>query len=273
MPFVTIFAHCDAQGRLVEASEPVARLQAACGGTIPGTLAIPALAELLAQARVFGLKLARPVQAQDGTEQIRAWAEIEPHGEAGVTPNDPNDTDEGPNHLQNAPVLEDVRVAASSLLVAGSLDIGASETFRPYELRFYASPVCDDSGSGEGAVPIAGSVELLSHDAEGFEVLLPADIAPGTTITATVTRLESGDSSEFSACAVVGFACGDVNQSGSITAPDALTTLRTAVGTAQCDPCLCDINREGGVTTTDALLILKASVGQAVSLECSPCAA
>jgi len=83
MPFVTIFAHCDAQGRLVEASEPVARLQASCGGTIPGTLAIPALAELLAQARVFGLKLARPVQAQDGTEQIRAWAEIEPHGEAG----------------------------------------------------------------------------------------------------------------------------------------------------------------------------------------------
>jgi signal transduction histidine kinase len=79
-----IFARCDAEGLLVEASEPVARLQAACGGTIPGVLAIPALAELLAQARAFGLKLARPVQAQDGADEIRAWAEIEPHAEGGA---------------------------------------------------------------------------------------------------------------------------------------------------------------------------------------------
>jgi signal transduction histidine kinase len=73
-----ISARCDGEGRLVAASEPVARLQSACGGTIPGVLAIPALAELLAQARTFGLKLARAVQAQDGTQEVRAWAEIEP---------------------------------------------------------------------------------------------------------------------------------------------------------------------------------------------------
>lgn len=82
MPFHPIFALCDSQGRLVEASEPVVRLQIACGGTVPGVLAIPALAELLAQARSFGLKLARPVQAHDGSDRISAWAEIEPHAQA-----------------------------------------------------------------------------------------------------------------------------------------------------------------------------------------------
>ncbi|MDE2403900.1 MAG: sensor histidine kinase [Sphingomonadales bacterium] len=71
-------ARTDASGRLVEAAEPLASLQLRCGGAIPGAIAIPALAELVAQARRFGLRLARPMVAQDGDEEVRAWAEIEP---------------------------------------------------------------------------------------------------------------------------------------------------------------------------------------------------
>ena len=77
-------AHCDADGLLVSAQEPIAALQLACGGTLPGVIAIPALNELVGKARAFGLKLARVIRAHDGQEQISAWVEVEP-GESGCT--------------------------------------------------------------------------------------------------------------------------------------------------------------------------------------------
>ncbi len=72
-------ATCDASGQLVSAQEPLAGLQQACGGTIPGAIAIPALGELVEKARNFGLKLARVIRAFDGHEQVVAWVEIEPN--------------------------------------------------------------------------------------------------------------------------------------------------------------------------------------------------
>ena len=71
-------ARTDADDRLVEASDLVARMQRRCGGVIPGAIAIPALAELVGKARRFGLRLARPVVVHDGFDEVRAWAEIEP---------------------------------------------------------------------------------------------------------------------------------------------------------------------------------------------------
>lgn len=68
----------DADDRLVSADEPLAGLQLRCGGDLPGVIAIPALLEAVRKARRFGLKLARPIQAQDGTESVSAWVEVEP---------------------------------------------------------------------------------------------------------------------------------------------------------------------------------------------------
>jgi signal transduction histidine kinase len=52
---------------------------------LPGTIATPALLELVRKARRFGLRLARPIQAQDEKEQITAWVEVtpDPDGEGG----------------------------------------------------------------------------------------------------------------------------------------------------------------------------------------------
>lgn len=69
---------CDASGRLATAAEPLAGLQLACGGEIPGEIAIPALRELVGKARTFGLKLARSIRANDGRDTITAWIEVEP---------------------------------------------------------------------------------------------------------------------------------------------------------------------------------------------------
>lgn len=68
----------DSDDRLVEAAEPLAGLQLRCGGTIPGTIAVPELLALVRKSRLYGLRLARMVRATDGDEQIQAWIEVKP---------------------------------------------------------------------------------------------------------------------------------------------------------------------------------------------------
>ena len=79
-PFLAT-ARSDAEDRLIEAEEPLAGLQMRCGGEIPGTIATPALLELVRKSRRFGLRLARPIQAQDEREVITAWVEVFPDEE------------------------------------------------------------------------------------------------------------------------------------------------------------------------------------------------
>jgi hypothetical protein len=55
--------------------------------------------------------------------------------------------------------------------------------------------------------------------------------------------------------------CGDYNGDSSVTAPDALGTLRTAVKLETCQRALCDFTGDNVITTRDALAILKTSVG------------
>ncbi|MCT2558697.1 HAMP domain-containing histidine kinase [Tsuneonella sp. YG55] len=76
-------ARTDADDRLIEADEPLAGLQRRCGGDLPGTVAVPALLEIVRKARRLGLKVARTIEALDGEETVRAWVEIDPEGDRG----------------------------------------------------------------------------------------------------------------------------------------------------------------------------------------------
>ncbi len=78
---IPVEARSDGDDRLVSVDEPLASLQIRCGGTIPGAIAIPELHALVVKARSFGLKLARPIVAQDGQDTIRAWIEVTPSGD------------------------------------------------------------------------------------------------------------------------------------------------------------------------------------------------
>lgn len=71
-------AASDADDRLLTAEEPLAGLQLRCGGELPGTIAPTELRELVRKARRYGFKLARAVCAQDGTDTVTAWVEVEP---------------------------------------------------------------------------------------------------------------------------------------------------------------------------------------------------
>ncbi|MGB3798030.1 MAG: HAMP domain-containing sensor histidine kinase [Alteraurantiacibacter sp.] len=74
-------ARTDGQDRLVEADEPLASFHLRAGGELPGALVTPALLEMVRKARVYNLRLARVIHAQDESEQVTAWVEVEPEGE------------------------------------------------------------------------------------------------------------------------------------------------------------------------------------------------
>lgn len=56
-----------------------------------------------------------------------------------------------------------------------------------------------------------------------------------------------------------------------ITASDALYILGAAVGVRSCELCVCDVNDSGGITATDALAALNEAVGLPIVLDCPPC--
>jgi hypothetical protein len=100
-------------------------------------------------------------------------------------------------------------------------------------------------------------------------------LLPGSSfLTLTATESATGNTSESSECFLEiqpdGLR-GDVNGDDEVLAADALTTLRTAVGTANCDTCFCDVNNSGEVTTSHALNVLRVAVGQQVELHCPIC--
>lgn len=73
--------HTDAEDRLIEAEEPLASFHLRSGGELPGAVVTPALLEMVRKARVYGLRLSRLIKAQDDSEQVTAWVEVEPEGE------------------------------------------------------------------------------------------------------------------------------------------------------------------------------------------------
>ncbi len=120
-------------------------------------------------------------------------------GSDGVTANDPGDADAGPNNLQNYPILSAASSNGVSTAVRGSLNSSPATSFM---IEFFASPVCDGSGNGEGQTFLGGTV--VTTDGSGNAVIdatLPAP-SVGQIVTATATDA-TGNTSEFSPCVVV----------------------------------------------------------------------
>lgn len=113
-------------------------------------------------------------------------------GADGVTPNDPGESDFGPNLRQNFPLLERVSTSETSTLIIGRL---RSAPFTPYNIEFFSNTAPDPSGFGEGRVWI-GTTTVMT-DPLGTA---PFNFtAPGirTWITSTATDPQ-GNTSEFS---------------------------------------------------------------------------
>ncbi len=121
-------------------------------------------------------------------------------GGDGVTLNDHLDKDYGPNEFQNFPEITRVRSMKRKTTITGRL---TSEPYNGYYgrfgLSFYASPACDPSGHGEGAIPL-GTVAVVTDDLgfASFRVTLPVAVPRGYFVAATTTGVAG--TSEFSRC-------------------------------------------------------------------------
>lgn len=113
-----------------------------------------------------------------------------------INANDSGDADAGANLGQNFPVLTLASNSAGGLVLRGTLNSVAAQTFT---LDFYGNDECDPSGNGEGQTYFATA--SVTTDATGnvtFEQTLNI-AAPGNFITATATDA-AGNTSEFCPC-------------------------------------------------------------------------
>jgi hypothetical protein len=110
------------------------------------------------------------------------------------------------NRLQNFPVLSSaafpvsISAAIGDATVKGSLRSTPKKKFR---IDLYSSPSADPSGHGEGQIWL-GSRTIKTNDKgkKSFSVLV-GQVSTGHVITATATRVSTGDTSEFSAAVPV----------------------------------------------------------------------
>jgi CSLREA domain-containing protein len=115
----------------------------------------------------------------------------------GLEANDAADADDGPNGLQNYPLVTSYAPSGGGTNVQGTLD---SQPNKTYAVDFYASAACDGSGQGEGQALLGTS--NVTTDAAGhaaFNASLPAVPTGLPVLTATATD-PSGNTSEFSPC-------------------------------------------------------------------------
>lgn len=124
-------------------------------------------------------------------------------GADGVTVNDGQDADGGPNRRQNFPVLSSAGVGGGRTTVAGTL-VGVPS--RIFAVDLFANPSCDASGHGEGQSLLGSAVVQTDGSGNGsfVAVLPPANVGQAITATATLTFTgaggRTGETSEFSAC-------------------------------------------------------------------------
>src|SRR5205807_5468199 len=132
-----------------------------------------------------------------------------------VTPNDPGDTDTGPNNLQNFPVI--TSATAGSTTVSGTLDSYDGGTFT---IEVFSNSACDASGNGEGKTYL-GSGQTVATGTPGhytFQITVGSALNAGQVLTATATDeatannaranitpavTNGGNTSEFSQCFTV----------------------------------------------------------------------
>lgn len=113
--------------------------------------------------------------------------------------NDPLDADEGPNWLQNHPVLTSAVLTGTGTRIVGTF---SSEPSENYVIDFFLSDVCS-IGFGD-AKEFLGSVEVTT-DAGGLAALsheLPLVVPVGKSITSLATDSEN-NTSQLSGCRLV----------------------------------------------------------------------
>jgi hypothetical protein len=117
-------------------------------------------------------------------------------GADGVTANDLNDPDTGPNQRQNFPVITSVLSSANSTTIQGTLNSIPNATF---QIDFYSNAAVSPSGNGPGAQFVGTAPANTDGNGNAtINATFPVGLPVGRVITATATD-PNGNTSEFSA--------------------------------------------------------------------------
>ena len=121
----------------------------------------------------------------------------------GPTPNDPSDSDTGPNNYINFPVLNSVEQNGSTASINFNLDAADGENDQ-YRVEFFSNDTPDPSGYGEGQT-FLGSATVTNGNNQLATLTLPSGTnLANKSISATTTAIDSnatsgfGSTSEFS---------------------------------------------------------------------------
>ena len=135
------------------------------------------------------------------------------------TPNDPGDTDTGPNGLQNDPVITSATIVGDSTTIVGTLNSTPSSTFH---IEFFGDGTADSSARGVGQM-LLGSIDVPTDSNGNGSFTVPFTGNPNF-VAATATD-PAGNTSEFSnTIATTTEQVASADLSISVTAaPDPLT--------------------------------------------------
>lgn len=134
-----------------------------------------------------------------------ANGDFAPDVELGVTPNDADDADDGPNYYLNHPEISTVTSQNDSVTITYDLDVDTAEdSATGYRVEFFANDDANPSGNGDGQRLIG--YENISGDVTDHTVTLVdtglGDGAYEFAATVTVRKVSTtgfGSTSEFSA--------------------------------------------------------------------------
>jgi parallel beta-helix repeat protein len=122
----------------------------------------------------------------------------------GVTPNDLDDADSGPNGLQNFPVVTGANFAADTLTVNWTVNTTPGIVV---VLDFFVTPTCDANGHGEGQFWAADENEMTSGTGFASGTMSSPGFGQLQGQFATMTATTSDGTSEFSACRGIASSC------------------------------------------------------------------
>ncbi|MFO1487578.1 MAG: Calx-beta domain-containing protein [Verrucomicrobiota bacterium] len=179
------------------------------GGTIPGA------GNIIANNGSFGvihfISSFNNVGLLGNSIYSNALAGIDLGLDNGPTPNDPGDTDSGPNGLQNYPVLLTALAYPTNTVLTGTLNSHSNTTYR-VELFDNVSPDASGYGEGQTYLGFTNVTTDLSGNAS-FTFTNAGPLAFGHYVSATATD-DANNTSEFSfALKVVPFDSVDLSLS------------------------------------------------------------
>jgi hypothetical protein len=116
-------------------------------------------------------------------------------GGDGVTMNDPQDPDVGPNNFQNFPVLTSVTLSGSTATISGTLN---SAPLSQFVIDFFASQIWDTTTYGEGQKYLGSTTVTTDAAGNATFTATVSGVPSGFNFFAATATDASGNTSEFS---------------------------------------------------------------------------